>query len=105
MRSVREVIESPWEVGVDERPIFSLTTTPWGSSPTSIAVAAYKYADGAYTDVTATVLPANTPAAVGDVITLSPLTPIAAGDVYRIEIKFTVSGSVLEAFAMVNVRR
>ena len=103
--SIREIKESPIEVGIDERPVFSLTTTPWGSSPSSISVAAYKFDEGAYTDVTATVFPINLPTANGDVVTLSPLTPAASGDEYRIDIKFTVSGSVLEAYARVFVRR
>ncbi len=103
--SIREIKESPLEVGIDERPVFSLTTTPWGSSPTSPSVKAYQVDEGAYTDVTTTVFPTGSASASGDVITLPAMVPQAAGDTYRMEIKFTVTGSVLEAYAVVNVRR
>lgn len=103
--SIREIKESPVEVGLDERPIFSLTTTPWGSSPTSPSVKAFQVDEGAYTDVTTTVFPTGSAAAVGDVITLPALAPQAVGDTYRVEVKFTVSGSVLEAYAMITVTR
>lgn len=105
MRSIREVKESPYEVGLDEHPVISLTTTPWGASPASVSAKAYKYENGAYTDVTSTVLPQGVAAATGDVITLPALVPQAEGDIYRIEIKFTINTSPLEAYAIVNVRR
>jgi len=105
MRSIREAKESPVEVGIDERPFISVTTTPWGSSPTSLSVKAYKYSNGVYTDVTSTVFPSGSPAAVGDVITFPALVPQAEGDVYRIDFKFTANTSVYEGYVTVDVRR
>jgi len=103
----REIREGIQPVGIDERPIFNLTTTPWGSAPTSVSVKAWKYNESAqtYTDVTSTVFAVNTPSVNGDVITLSPLIPQAIGDKYRIEIKFTTGGSVLEPYANILVER
>ena len=47
---IRKVKESPLVQGVDERIAYTLTTTPWGSSPSSPSVVV-KDEDG--TDVTA----------------------------------------------------
>lgn len=92
--SIREVIEGVQVQGVDEQIAYQLTTTPWGASPTSVAVVV-KTADGA--DVTATVT-SGAASVVGDVITLPVIKSLTAGLVYRVEVKFTVSGNVLECF-------
>ena len=94
----REVIESPMPQGVDEEIVYTLTTTPWGSSPTSISAKVYDVTDGARTDVTSTVMPTNSPSAVGDVIALSPLKALTDGKAYRVEVKFTCSGNKFEAW-------
>jgi hypothetical protein len=98
--SIREVKESPLEQGVDEEIQYQLTTTPWGSSPTSVSVVVKDDSDGA--DITATVMPVNSPSVAGDVITLSPLKSLTAGDNYRVEIKFTAGGNVWETYLLIK---
>lgn len=102
----REIKEGRQYVGVNERPVFRLDVTKWGSSPTSIVVTAYDYNndDGTFTDVSATVL-SGAASVSGNIITLPTLIPAAIGKVYFITIKFTVGGLVLEAFAWVVVER
>ena len=106
--STREVKESPVEQGADESWAYTITTTPWGSTPTSISCAVYDITDGAApitaNDVTSTVMPTNSPSASGDVITLSPLKSLTAGHTYRVEVKFTISGNIAEPYFIVNAK-
>lgn len=102
----REVKEGPQKQGVDEQIYYLLTTTPWGSSPGAVSVAAYDYsqATDAYTDVTATVL-SGAASVSGDVITLPVLKSLTEDHLYRVEIKFTCSGNVFEAYVWVQAER
>jgi hypothetical protein len=96
---IREAIQSPLVQGVDEQISYTLTTTPWGSSPGSLAVVVKNEAG---TDVTSTVMPSGSPTAVGDVITLPALKSLTAGTTYRVEVRFTCGGNVFEAFFRVT---
>lgn len=102
---IREAREGLQYVGEDELVTFAFTTTPVGSDPTAVSVAAKLESD--WSDVTETVFPVNEPAVVGDVITLSPLVTGAAlrGKTIRIEIAFSAGGNSLEHFVRVRVRR
>lgn len=93
----REVVEGAQLQGVDEKITYSLTTTPWGSSPASITVVAKDLTSDS-ADVTSAVFPAGSASASGDVITLAPLTALVAGHRYRIEIKFTSGVNIFEAY-------
>jgi hypothetical protein len=97
----REVIEGKQVQGVDETIVYTLTTTPWGSTPTSLAVTAYDVTYPQRTDVGTTVLTGSA-SATGDVITLPALHALTAGHQYRIEIKFTCSGNIFEAYLLVD---
>ncbi len=99
----RQTIERGLVQGEDEQVIFSITTTPWGSDPASVTVVA-KDVDDDYADVSATVL-FGSPSVSGDVITLPTLKSLTAGKQYRIEVKFTVSSNVLEAFFFIKAQR
>ena len=101
MADIREIAEGRVEQGVDEAIYYALTVTNWGSTPTSVAVVAKSYVDGAYTDVTTTVL-SGSASVLGNVITLPKLSALTAGTLYRIEIKFTVSSNIVEAYAWVQ---
>lgn len=92
--SIRRVIESPLRQGADEQIQYKLTTTPWGSDPTSVSVVVFESGE----DVTSTVMPTGTPQVEGDVITLPVLKSLEAGKDYRVEVKFTAGGSVWEAY-------
>ncbi len=95
----REVKESPLAQGADEQIAYSLTTTPWGSSPSSVSVKIYNLATGV--DLTTTNLSGSASAA-GDVITTPLVTALVAGVSYKLEIKFTSGTSIFEAFAKIN---
>jgi len=83
--------------GTDESIVYSITTTLWGSSPTSVEVKAYDVTGGIRTDVSATVL-SGSASTVGDVITLPAVTGLTAGKAYRIEVKFTSGGNTFEPY-------
>jgi hypothetical protein len=101
----RMIKESPFPQGEDEIISYRLTTTPWGSSPTAVNVTVFDVTGADETadwdNVTATVMPVNSPAVLGDVITLSPLKLLMDGHIYRIEIRFTCSGNVFETFGLI----
>jgi hypothetical protein len=94
--TMRRVVQDHLVQGVDEQIAYTITTTPWGSSPGSIAVKAYDQTDG-MADVTATVL-SGSAAAVGDVITTPKMQSLTLGHVYRIEVKFTCGGNTFECW-------
>jgi len=100
--SPREIKESPWRQGADERRVYALTTTPWGSSPTSVTVTIYplgaynaKGAESSATNMTGTV------SVVGDVIETPTIHSLTPGVNYRVEWKFTIDGNVLEAYGII----
>jgi hypothetical protein len=91
----RRIIESPLYQGVDEQIAYTLTTTPWGSSPSSVAVV---LKNSAGTDVSSTCLSGSASVA-GDVITTPVVKSLTADAIYRLEIKFTVSSNIMEVWA------
>lgn len=91
----RRITESPLYQGEDERIAYTLTATPWGSSPSSPAVVVK---DAAGDDVTSDVT-SGSASVSDDVITTPVILDLTAEAQYRLEIKFTVSGNVLEAWA------
>jgi len=97
----REIAESPMKQGVDEEIAYTLTTTPWGSSPTNPIVTAWDITDGGRTDVMSTIFPSGSPSVSNDVITLPTCKDMVANKTYRIEIKFTCSGNVFEAYCII----
>ena len=96
----RAVTEGTQKQGADEEIIYSLTTTNWGSSPTSPAVVAKDVSDD-YTDVSSTVL-SGSPSVSGDVITLPTVKSLTAGHIYRIEIKFTSGSNIFECYFLID---
>ena len=94
----RQVLEGPLKQGVDEIIAYAITTTPWGAAPTVVVVGVDDRTTGAAVDAAATVMPTNAPTVLGDVITLSPLKLLTAAHTYRVEVRFTVNGNVLEVY-------
>ena len=92
----RRVKESDLRQGEDEQIAYTVTTTPWGSSPTNVAVVAKDMTDNNAV-VTSTVL-SGSASVSGDVITTPKVQNLVAGHKYRIEVKFTASGNVLECY-------
>jgi len=83
--------------GEDESIVYTVTTTLWGASPTSVAVVATL--DG--TVVTATVL-SGAASVSGNVITLPAVASLTADNQYRIEVKFTSGGSTFEGYFLID---
>jgi len=101
--SVRlQVKEIDLKQGVDEEIAYTLTTTPWGSTPSDVAVTAYE--GSSFTVVTSTVL-SGSPSINGDVITTPVVKSLTAGKAYRIEIKFTVGGNIMECYFELEAKR
>lgn len=94
----RHVSEGRQGQGQDEIIAYSITTTPWGGTPANVVVKAYEIAsNGAYTDVTSTVL-SGSASVVTDVITTPLVTSLTAGKLYRVEVKWTFGGNTLECY-------
>lgn len=100
---VREIKESPWTQGEGEERTYTVTTTPWGSSPSapSMVVKDLSAADPT-ADVSATVAPTGTVTASGDVITLKEIKSLTAGHKYRVEVLFTTGGNIEEAWGIIK---
>lgn len=90
----RKIVEAPLYQGEDEDIPYTLTTTPWGSSPTGVSVV-IKDNDGV--DVSSTHL-TGSPSVAGDVITLPNVHSLTVGEEYRLEIAFTAGGIGWEAW-------
>ena len=100
MSVTREVKERELRQGEDESIAYTLTTTPWGSTPTAIAVKAYDVTNSTRVDVSTAVL-SGVVSTSGDVITLPLLQSLTAGKTYRLEVKFVSGGNTFEAYAVV----
>lgn len=95
----REWIESPLIQGEDEEIVYVLDVSEWGNNPTGISVVV-KDEDGA--DVTATVTSGSPSALTDNTIQLPTIQDLTAGTEYRVEIKFTISGSILECYGYIR---
>jgi hypothetical protein len=94
MITKRMVKESPVSQGVDERIPYTLTVhSTWGTvQGTGIVVTVFDITDTTdeadWVNVTATVMPTNTPTVSNNAITLSKLRDLEDGHIYRMEIQF-----------------
>lgn len=98
MAGKREIKESPLMQGIGERIAYTLTTTPWGSTPTSPVVKLKTCPD--LIDVSSTKLNGSA-SANGDVITTPLIIDLQDGKEYRLEITFVCSGNTFMAWAKV----
>ena len=96
----REVLEGLRIQGADEKIPYKLTTTPWGSAPSSVVVKCFDITT-TRTDVTATNL-SGSASVDGDVITCPLLQSLTAGNTYRLEIQFVAGGVTWEAYAVIQ---
>lgn len=104
MSNLREIKEGLQYIGEDETIVYTLTTTPWGSDPSDPSAAIYEVDGDTLTDVTEDCMTGSA-AAVNDVITLPAIAGCTAGTDYRVEVTFTCSGNVFEAFAELKAER
>lgn len=87
------VVEAPRKQSPDESIAYSITTTPWGSTPTSVAMYVYDVTvQGTVTDVTNTVVQGAT-SVTGDVISTKRIRLLTLGHDYRVDVQFTDANS------------
>ena len=87
------VNESPKRQSPQESVSYSITTTPWGSTPSSITLTVYDVTvPGVETDVTSDVV-AGSNSALGDVITTQRIGSLTLGHDYRADVLFTDSNN------------
>lgn len=93
----RQVNEGTQAQGESESLKYRITTTPWGTSPTAVAIVVKDTTDG-NADVSSTVLSGST-TTNGDVITLKALGSLTKNHLYRVEVQFTTSdGNTWECY-------
>jgi hypothetical protein len=101
----RECVESPLDMSTDEQIAYVVSTTPWGGSPSSVAMALYDVTDPtSETDVSNTKL-AGSMSISGDNITTKRIFSLVLGRRYRAEVLWTDDDSnVLECFFKIQCR-
>ncbi len=100
LSKTREIIEGVQYQGVDETIVYTITTTPWVSSPTFSAVVVKLVLDDS--DVTSVVMPSGAGSESGDVITLPALKLLTAEEMYKVEVLFTGGGNTYECYFFVK---
>jgi voltage-gated potassium channel Kch len=105
MAVARECNESPVYQGANESLKYTLTTTPWGSTPTTVVLALTDITvSESPVDVTSTLLSGSSSVA-GNVITTKVVSGLTSQKKYRLDIKFTDSASnIFEAFVIIQCR-
>lgn len=73
---------------------------PGTTTPSSVSVTAITIADN--TDATTTVFPTNSPSTSSNVITLSPLTNLTAGNTYHVRVQYSRGDDVFQPYAIVH---
>jgi hypothetical protein len=103
MAGSRQTAESPVIQGADESIAYSITTTPWGSTPTSVTMVVWDITDADVpVDVTSTVVTGSISTS-GDVITTKRIRLLTLGHKYRVEVLFTDSNSnIWEPFFVID---
>ena len=95
----RKFKEAPLQQGSDEQVPYELTTTPWGSSPTSpvcqVMVKGGSHDSGLLSTSVCTVS--------DDVITTGRVKSLQANATYELQIKFNIGDTVFEAFGDIEV--
>ena len=95
----REVLEGVQVQGEDEVIVYTLNVVALGDDANVTGVVVY---DDRRVNVTSTVMPVNTPTALGSIITLSPLQSLTAGVMYRVEVRYLIDGNALESYFYVQ---
>lgn len=98
----REVLEGMRTQGPNEQIAYSVTTTAWGSSPSSVACYLYDVTDQS-TDVSVTSTKLSGSVSTGgDVITTPKVISLVLGHMYRLDVRFTSGGNVYEAIVRIK---
>jgi hypothetical protein len=106
MTMSRAVKESPLVQGEDEKIAYTITTTPWASSPSAVVVAVKETSEASdvWTDVTTTKT-SGAASVTGDVITTPKIISLTRGLKYRVEVKFTSGGNQFECYFEIVAER
>ena len=97
MASSRKFKESPMPQAPGEKVAYLLTTTPWGSSPTSPVVTIKQNGLDVTADVTS-----GSASVASDVITTPLIQDLTAGKVYRIDVLFVTAGNTFKAHGLIK---
>lgn len=99
----REVLEGVQYQGVDEEIVYTLDVLAIGDTqPHTVLAVVKNITEG--TNDTDNVMPVNAPTVSGSIITLSPLTSLALGTLYRVEVRYIMDGNALESYFYVQVQ-
>lgn len=102
--SSREAVESPVRQGEDESIAYSVTTTPWASSPTGATCALKRISSVPSADLSSTNLSGSV-STNGDVITSPLVTGLSKGEKYRLEFQFQSGGNTYEVYVVIYGER
>jgi hypothetical protein len=103
--SKRRVQQHPMPQGTSEVVAYTLTTTPWGGSPSAPVVTVLDVTDSpSGTDVTATVC-SGSASVSGDVITTPLIRSLTQDHIYHLFVRWTAGGETLEAWAEIRAER
>lgn len=95
----REIVEGVQQQGADESIRYSVDWAAIGTPSSPVVVV-----KNGSSDVTAAVMPTNSPIVSGTSVILSPLLNLTAGVLYRVEVKCTIGGNVLESYFYVQAQ-
>ena len=101
MSGLREFKESPIKQGEDEQIAYYFSSTPWGSNPSNVSAKIY---DSHNVDKSSTCL-SGTCSVNGDVITIPVVKALVVEETYRLEVKFTCSGNIFEAYCVIAAEK
>lgn len=103
--SQREVLEGTRQQGPGESIPYPLTTTNWGSAPSSAACTLYDISDPYNeVDVTSTKLTGSV-STTDDVITSPTVTALLATHRYRLEYSFVTGAKTLVAYVIIECEK
>ncbi len=98
--NILEVTEGIQTQSADEQLAYQITTTNWGTAPTSATAVVWDLTAGE-TNVTPTSMP-GTATVSGNIITLPLLKSLTENHMYRVETKFVSSGNTWECYFRVK---
>jgi hypothetical protein len=103
MAGSRFTAESPAIQGADESIAYGITTTPWGSTPTSVSMVVWDITDSDNPDDVTTDVVTGSISTSGDVITTKRIRLLTLNHKYRVEVLFTDANSnIWEALFVID---
>ena len=101
MARTRELTESPFAQGADEKIAYWVDVSTWSDTPITPTAALYDITTGARVDVTSTSMTGSATLA-GTIFTAPYVYALTSGNVYRGEGKFYDGANVFEFFFIIN---